>query len=183
MSALTAFWRETRGAAAAEFVLWLALLTLPLLNAVDLGIYVFQKMQVQMAAQAATHAVWRACDAPAKLPAVTNCTGLAATIQTAAQSTSLGSQITVVAGSPTEGYYCVDGAGALQVVGVAGTIGSAPTRPTPFTCATRITGSTTAPGDYVQVTVSFPYQPVFDQVSMANLLTTPITHTAWMRLN
>jgi Flp pilus assembly protein TadG len=183
MRALARFGRETRGAAAVEFVLWLAVLVLPLMNAVDLGVYVFQKMQVQMAAQAATHAVWRDCDKAAELPAVVNCTGLASTIQTAAQSTSLGANVTVVAGSPSEGYYCVDSAGALKLVGVAGKIGTTPTKPSPFNCATQVTGSTTAPGDYVQVTVSFPYQPVFPSVSVASLLTTPITKTAWMRLN
>lgn len=177
------FWRDTRGAAAAEFVLWLGLLTLPLLNAVDLGIYVFQKMQVEAAAQAATHAVWVRCDKANELPAMTQCEDVAVSIQAAAQSTSLGAGVTVAAGSPTEGYYCLDGAGALTIVGVAGRIGTAPTRPVPFNCATQIAGSKTAPGDYVQVTVSYPYEPVFDQVSMANLLTTPITKTAWIRLN
>lgn len=183
MRTLTSFWRETRGAAAAEFVMWVTILALPVLNVVDLGMYVFQKMQLQMAAQAATHAVWKSCDKSAKLPAVANCTGLAATIQAAAQSTTLGSKVTVVAGSPTEGYYCVDGAGALQLVGTAGKIGTTPVKPSPFNCATKIASSTTVPGDYVQVTVSYPYQPVFTAVSVANLLTTPITKTSWMRLN
>ena len=40
-----------------------------------------------------------------------------------------------------------------------------------------------APGDYVQVTASYPYEPIFSQASVASLLTTPITKTAWMRLN
>lgn len=177
------FIRETKGAAAVEFVLWLAVLVLPLLNAVDLGIYVFQKMQLQMAAQAASHAVWRSCDRSTKLPAVTNCSGLATTILTAAQSTTLGTAVTVVSGSPTEGYYCINSAGALVAVGTTGTLGSAPTKPSPFTCATQVSGSTTAPGDYVQVTVSYPYEPVFGNVSMASLLTTPITKTTWMRMN
>ncbi len=64
------FWRDDSGAAAAEFVLWLSLLILPLINAVDLGVYVFKKMQVETAAQAGSHAVWRFCDTSAKLPAV-----------------------------------------------------------------------------------------------------------------
>ncbi|CAN7448519.1 pilus assembly protein [Phenylobacterium sp. LjRoot164] len=177
------FWRDDAGAAAAEFVLWLSLLILPLINAVDLGVYVFKKMQVETAAQAGTHAVWRSCDRSAKLPAVTNCTGLAATIQTAVQSTSLGSTVTVAAGSPAEGYYCVNSAGALTLVGTAGTLGSAPAKPNPFTCAGQFSGSTTAPGDYVRVTVTYPYEPIFAQASIASLLTTPITKTAWMRLN
>lgn len=176
-------WRDDSGAAAAEFVLWLSLLTLPLINAVDLGVYVFKKMQVETAAQAGSHAVWRFCDTSAKLPAVSKCTGVAATIQAAVQSTSLGATITVASGSPVEGYYCLNSSGALTLVGTAGTLGSAPTRPSPFTCAGQFSGSTTAPGDYVQVTVSYPYEPIFSQASLASLLTTPITKTAWMRLN
>lgn len=177
------FWGDEAGAAAAEFVLWLGLLVLPLINAVDLGVYVFRKMQVEMAAQAGTHAVWRLCDTSSELPAVTNCSGLATTIQAAVQSTTLGSTVTVAAGSPVEGYYCVNSSGDLTLVGAAGALGSAPTRPSPFNCATQIGGSTTAPGDYVQVTVSYPYAPIFSQASVASLLTTPITKTAWMRLN
>ena len=176
-------WRENRGSAAVEFVLWLTVLVVPLLNAVDLGIYVFQKMQVQMAAQAGAHAVWHACDKSATLPAVANCNGVLSAITTAAQSTSLGNKVTVATGSPSEGYYCVNSSGALTLVGAAGKIGSAPTKPTPFNCAAQITGSTTAPADYVQVTVSYAYKPVFDKVSLATMLTTPITKTAWMRMN
>lgn len=183
MRALANFVRESGGSAAVEFVLWLAVLMLPLFNAIDLGIYVFQKMQLQMAAQAATQAVWHACDTSAKLPAVTNCTGLAATVQTAAQSSTLGNNVTVSTGSPAEGYYCVNSSGALQLVGTAGKIGTPPVKPNPFTCVNQFAGSTTAPGDYLQVTVSFPYKPVFRNISLASLLTTPITKTAWMRMN
>jgi len=177
------FWRDTHGSAAVEFVLWLGVLTLPMMNAVDLGMYVFQKMQVQIAAQSAAQGVWRLCDKPTKLPAVQNCDDLAATIQTGAQSTSLGPLVTVAAGAPVEGYYCVNSAGALQLVGAAGSPGSPPTKPSPFNCSSVISGSTTKPGDYVQVTVSYAYAPVFSRVSMASLLTTPITRTAWMRLS
>lgn len=178
----TGFWRNDAGSAATEFVLWLTVLTLPLINAVDLGVYIFRKMQVEMAAQAGTHAVWRLCDKSAELPAVTNCAGLTATVQTAVQSTSLGAQVTVAAANPAEGYYCVNSSGALTLVGVAGRPGVAPTKPNPFTCAGQVSGSTTAPGEYVQVTVSYPYAPIFSQASVASLLTTPITETAWMRL-
>ncbi|MBA4010510.1 MAG: hypothetical protein C0481_01465 [Phenylobacterium sp.] len=177
------FWRDDAGAAAVEFVLWLSLLVLPLINAVDLGVYVFKKMQVEMAAQAGTHAAWRLCDQSAELPAVANCTGLATTIQTAVQSTTLGATVTVAAASPAEGYYCVNSSGALTLVGAAGRIGLAPTKPNPFTCEAQFSGSKTVPGDYVQVTVTYPYQPIFSQASIASLLTTPITKTAWMRLN
>lgn len=177
------FLRDTRGAAASEFVLWLGLLIFPLLSAVDVGVYIFQKMQLEIAAQAAVQAAWSSCDEGSKLPAVENCGDLSGIITTAAQSTSLGSYVTVVAGSPVENYYCVDDLGDLLPVGTDGTIGSPPTKPTPFTCASVIGGSTTEPADYIRVTVSFDYTPVFPGVSVVSLLETPITRTAWMRLS
>ena len=66
--------------------------------------------------------------------------------------------------------------------GMRGMIEASTTR-NPLIPLTRSCGSTTAPGDYVQVTVSYPYEPIFSQASLASLLTTPITKTAWMRLN
>jgi len=38
------------------------------------------------------------------------------------------------------------------------------------------------PGDYVLITVSYTYTPVFAAVSIASVLASPITRTAWMRL-
>jgi len=180
------FLGDSKGAAAAEFVLWLGLLIIPMASAVDVGIYAFQKMQVEMASQAAVQAAWKACDTAGKLPATktaTNCgADLTTTITTAAQSTSLGTGVTIASGSPVEGYYCTAADNTLQLVGATGVIGSPPTKPSPFTCATVVAGSTIAPGDYLQVTVSYSYAPVFSGVSIAELLTTPITKTAWTRL-
>jgi hypothetical protein len=35
----------------------------------------------------------------------------------------------------------------------------------------------------VQVTASYSYVPLFSRISVASLLTSPITRQAWMRLN
>jgi Flp pilus assembly protein TadG len=176
------FVRDTRGAAAAEFVLWLAVLGVPLLSVVDLGVFALQKMQLELASQASVQTAWHRCDTPAKLPATRNCTGLASAMATAAQSTSLGTAVTIAEGSPVEGYYCTDGGGPLQVVGATGTIASPLTATRP-NCSTVTTGSTTPAGDYIKVTVNYTYTPVFAGVSIASLLPTTITRTAWMRLS
>jgi Flp pilus assembly protein TadG len=176
------FMRDTRGAAAAEFVLWLAILVVPVLSAADLGVYAMQRMQLDIAAQAGVQAAWHLCDST-KLPAASNCTGVSSAITTAVQTTSLGSNVTVSSGYPLEGYFCTSTGQALvpASTGMTWTLGQAP--PTkPADCSAVVTGSKTAPGDYIQVKVSYTYSPVFPAVSVAGLLTTPITRTAWMRL-
>ncbi|WP_374575618.1 TadE/TadG family type IV pilus assembly protein [Phenylobacterium sp.] len=176
------FLGETGGAAAAEFVLWLALLIFPVLNAVDLGVYAFQRMQLDLAAQAGVQAAWYTCNSKDFLPATENCPELSNAVATAVQSTSLGEQISLDAGSPVEGWYCTDEAQTLQAVGDTWTIGDDPTAK-PANCDAVISGSKTAPGDYIQVTVSYDYTPVFSGVTVASMLTTPMKRTAWMRLN
>ncbi|MGH6908634.1 MAG: TadE/TadG family type IV pilus assembly protein [Phenylobacterium sp.] len=178
------FVSDTRGAATAEFVLWLAVIIVPFLSVIDLGVFAFQRMQLEIAGQAAAQAVWGSCDmtkSPTRLPATRNCASLLSTITTAAQATSLGTSVTVPAGSPVEGYYCTNGSNALVVVGATGTI-AAPLTATRPNCSTVTPGSTTPAGDYIQVTVNYPYTPVFAGVSLASLLPSTITRTAWMRL-
>jgi Flp pilus assembly protein TadG len=176
------FLRDCRGAAAAEFVLWLAVLGVPLLSVVDLGVFAFQRMQLDAAGQASVQTAWKLCDTTAKLPATRNCPGLAAAMTAAAQSSPLGTAVTVDSASPVEGYYCANGSNSLQVVGATGTIASPLTATRP-TCTTVTSGSTTAAGDYIKVTVNYPYTPVFTGVSIARLLPSTITRTAWMRLS
>jgi hypothetical protein len=97
----------------------------------------------------------------------------------------LGSNVTLVAGSPTEGYYCTTTTGALQLVGTGpGTVGSPPTKPAPDTCAAVASASdlTAVPGDYVKINVSYTYAPIFSGVSVAGLLGTSVTQSVWMRL-
>ena len=166
------------GAAALEFALWLMLLTPPLLSVIDTGLYVHRRMQVEEAAQVAAQMVWETCDTPAKLPAtdVGHCPALTTPVDrvtAAAQSTSLGPLVSVT--SVTEGYYCVNGAAALELVATP------PTAP-PADCL-AVGGSSAAPGDYVLTTVSYVYTPLFAGVSVGSAFTTPIVRTAWMRLN
>jgi Flp pilus assembly protein TadG len=177
------FRRSASGAAAVEFAIWTAALIVPILSAVDLGFYIQKKMQLDTAGRAAAQAAWRQCDV-ILLPAVQNCTGVATTITTAAHTTSLGTAVTVP--TVTEDYYCVNASNVLVRVGTTaspGTAATPPVRPTPNDCHTVVATNITAPGDYMQVTVSYAYAPVFTGVSLAALLTTPITRTVWVRLN
>jgi Flp pilus assembly protein TadG len=186
------FSAETSGAAAVEFVIWLTILIVPLLSAVDVALYAFQRMQVQLAAQAGVQYVFHNCD-PNKggVPAFdsTKCSNLTlANITKAAQSTSLGSDVSLAAsggvGAVQEGYACTKANNTLIWVGTVSTaIGTAPTKPTPFTCVAAINPSTASPGDYVAVSVSYAYAPAFSPLSIGSVLTTPITETAFMRID
>jgi Flp pilus assembly protein TadG len=180
--------RDTRGVAAVELALWISALTAPILSAVDLGFYAYQKMELNNAAQTAAQAAWSLCSSPALLPAATNCTGLQTALATAAHSTGLGTLAALQAGS--EGYYCLTTTGALQLVGTAGAIptsgsGTAPTGSV-SNCSSQgssFTGNTRPSGDYVQITVNYTYTPVFPGLTMLGLLPTTISCTAWMRLS
>jgi Flp pilus assembly protein TadG len=158
------------GAAAAEFALILTLLVIPLLNAFDIGVYVYQRMQLDNAAQVAVQAAWAQCAPSGKVPATVNnyCAGLSGAMTTAVQTTPLGSGVTL--GTPSE-QYCCPGAGTITCQGSVATT-------TPVACS-----SGQAPGDYIFVTASYSYSALYPGISIASLLTTPITRTAWMRLS
>jgi len=165
---------DTRGIAAVEFALGSLVLIIGVLNAVDVGYYAFQRMEVETAAQAGAQAAWATCfDTSAMLPATQNCAGLNNAITTAIQGTSLGGDVKLATGFPSEGYYCA-ATGGLQ------SVGSLANKPADCTAA----GSPgLAPGDYVQVGVTFPYAPLFPGFSVMGALgITTITTTSWMRL-
>lgn len=157
---LRAFLEDTAGAAAAEFAIWLIFLVPAFLNIIDLGAYVFQRMQVQNAAQMAAQAAWATCESPP----TSGCPNLANAVANAIASTSLGNTVTQ-SGSLVEGYYCPD-----TTTNVLTSNGS-------DTCS-----SGAKAGYYVQIAVTYPYDPIFDGVTVGQLLTTPITQTAWSRL-
>ena len=50
-----------------------------------------------------------------------------------------------------------------------GTIGSPPTRPSDFSCA-AFGSPSTAPGDYVRVTATYSFTPLFQNLSVAAML-------------
>jgi Flp pilus assembly protein TadG len=167
--------RDTRGTAAVEFALSGILLTVGLINAVDVGFYLYRRMEVENAAQVATQAAWKACsDQTSMLPATQNCSGLNNAITASLQSTSLGSAVLLASGYPTEGYYCVNSSNALQ------SVGSLSSRPVDCSAA----GNPSAqPGDYIQVGATYPYAPLFPGISvMSRWGVTSISMTSWMRL-
>ena len=163
---------DRSGVAAIEFALFAIFLSLALVNVADVSIYVYQRMQAENATQVAVQAAWKTCDA-AKLPATTNCPGLATAVQEALQSTSLGTRVSLVSGSPSEGYFCINSSNALQKVS------NVSSKPADCSAAGM---PALKPGDYIQVQTTFPYAPLFPGLSVTGTFTTPINRTAIMRL-
>lgn len=164
--------KDTRGLAATEFALIGGMLIIALFNAVDLGRYAFAHMEVQNGAQMAAQNIWKNC-APPNLPASTSCTSWSNYATTGAQSTSLGTSVTVVAGYPAEAYWCVNGSGTLVN---AAAIGAKPSD-----CSAQ--GNASAqPGDYVQVQTTYTFTPMFSALSVVGTLPATITGSTLMRL-
>lgn len=154
---LTGYGREEQGAAAVEMAIWLIVLVPALLNSFDLGMYVFQQMQVRHAAQMAAQAAFTSCSQQGFTSVSTKCSGFSTTISNAAQySTSLG---TNVSWSTSEGDYCVDStSGALTKTGCSAT------------------------AHYLLVTATYTYAPMFRNVSVTSLLPSTISQTSWIRM-
>src|ERR1700688_1725398 len=97
---------DTQGTAAIEFAGVAMLLAVGVLNAVDLGYYEYQRMEVENAAEVGAQIAWKTCyDQSSMLPATQNCPGLNTAITSAIQSTSLGTAVSLGSGYPAEGYY------------------------------------------------------------------------------
>jgi len=181
---LRLFGADARGVAGIEFGVTGLLLVIGLLNAVDVGYYAYQRMEVENAAEAGAQAAWQTCHDPngSILPATVNCQPpntaitLNAAITAAIQSTTL-KGVTLASGTgainpnPGEGYYCVNASNALIF---QGSVSSPPT----------VCSSGVAPGDYLQVQVTYPYQSLFPgSISvMSGWSGIPITKTSWMRM-
>jgi Flp pilus assembly protein TadG len=171
----TAIWADQRGVAAVEFGLFAIFLSLALVNVTDVSIYIYQRMQAENATEVAAQAAWKACDLSV-LPATTNCATLAASVtavQNALGSTSLGTRVALVSGSPSVGYYCVNSSNALQYVSAVSS--------KPADCTAAGTPSL-QPGYYFQVQTTFTYAPLFPGLSVTGTFPTPINRTAIMRL-
>jgi Flp pilus assembly protein TadG len=168
------FCRDGRGTAAIEFAAGSLLLILGVLNAVDVGFYEYKRMEVENAAQVGAQAAWKTCyDTTSMLPATVNCSGLNAAVAAAIQSTSLGTSVSLVAGYPTEGYYCVNSSNVLQ------SVGSLSNKPANCSVAGN---SNIGPGDYIQVAVTYAYVPLFPMSVMSAWGVNSINMTSWMRL-
>ncbi len=173
---LRSLFQDTRGAAAAEMAMILPAIAFIMLNVVDFSVYTYTKMQVDLAAHEAVGAARVLCDeseAAKGLPATTNCTGVDTIMASAAQSTTLGSTVSIA--STVEKYYCANSGGTLVEVALASAT-------PPADCSATVSGSTSAPGIYIQTTASKTYSPIFPGASVAALLPAAITRTAWMRL-
>ena len=109
---------DQSGVAAIEFGIFSIVLAVALANVVDVTMYLYQRMQAENATEVAAQAAWKMCDLTV-LPPTTDCSTLAASVtavQNALASTSLGRGVALVSGSPSVGYYCVNGSNALQYV-------------------------------------------------------------------
>ena len=173
------FRSDKRGASAIELSFFLGLLAFGMLNVADISIYIYKRMEVENATQMGVQAAWTSCDptqnqVPATFPAG-NCPNLATNITNAMTSTSLGANVQLQSGSPSEGYYCVNSSGTLQYV-------SSVSIPPPPDCTVAGTPGN-QPGDYVTVATTYAYAPLFPGITVAGAFTTPITKTAFMRLN
>jgi hypothetical protein len=102
-----------------------------------------------------------------------NCPGLTAKVTAAVQSTSLGTNVTLQSGSPAEGFYCLNSSNALVYVSSVST--------KPANCSS-VGEASLQPADYIQIQTTFTYAPLFTGITVASLLTTPITSTALIRL-
>ncbi|MEP6867562.1 MAG: TadE family protein, partial [Novosphingobium sp.] len=170
-----AFLHDTRAAAAVEMALVLPFLAYILINVADLSVYVFDRMQVDLAAQEAVGTARYVCDTAAELPATTNCGGTLNTkMLAAARSTSLGNSVSL--NTPTEAWFCstAGGANLTQVAAI--------TAARPANCSATIAGSTAKPGDYISITASRSFTSLFPGASIAASLPATITSTAWLRL-
>jgi len=166
---------DKRGVAAIEFGIFVPLLFLALVNVVDVTIYLYQRMQVQNATEVAAQAAWKTCDLTV-LPLTTDCSTLAASVtavQNALGSTSLGTAVSLVSGSPSVGYYCVNSSNALQYVSAISS--------KPADCTAAGTPSL-QPGYYIQVQTTYTYTPIFPGMSISGTFPTPINSASFMRL-
>jgi Flp pilus assembly protein TadG len=166
---------DQRGVAAIEFGIFSVLLALALANVVDVTMYLYQRMQAENATEVAAQAAWKTCDLT-KLPLTTDCSTLAASVtavQNAVGSTSLGTRVALVSGSPSVGYYCVNSSNALQYVSAISS--------KPADCTAAGTPSL-QPGYYIQVQTTYTYTPIFPGMSISSTFPTPINRTSLMRL-
>jgi Flp pilus assembly protein TadG len=167
------FGKDSRGVAAVEFAFIASAVGFVMLNVADLAVFLFDRLEVENATQMGAQAAYAACPWN-QLPATVNCTALTTAITAGIQSTSLGTAPTLVTGYPTEAYYCISG-GALTSVGAV-------TAAKPADC-TLVGSTSTKPGDYLLIQVTYTYAPMFTGASIASLLPTTITNSAWVRLS
>lgn len=170
---LRQFFRHTGGAAAVEAGMVGSLFIIGAMSAADVGRYAYQTSEVNAAAQAGGQAALVACDV-AHTPATTNCPDLKSAVAVAIQSTHLAAAVTID-GALSEGYYCLDSHNALKLAGPAGN--------KPSDCSSVPNARSDAvPTLYLQVPVTYTFQPLFPGLTLAQTFAPAIKRVAWMRM-
>ncbi len=167
-----AFGRDRRGVAAIEFAFFASFLSVATLNVAEISVYVFQRMQVDNAAQMAAQVAWKTCDT-SHLPATTNCPGLNVALTNSVQSTPLGARVQLESGSPSEGYYCVTVQNVLQYMSSVDS--------KPADCS-AVGNSAAQPADYITIQTTYNYTPMFSGLTVGGLFSSTIQRTSIMRL-
>jgi Flp pilus assembly protein TadG len=163
--------RAEAGSAAIEFALVSTILLVLFVNLIDFSFLIWAQMEVETSAQMGAQAAYAACSSAAS-PATTNCPTLNSVVTTAIQDTSLGTAVALASGSPSESYYCATASGLESMGGY-----SSP--PSPYDCSGAGNASA-SPGDYMTVSVSYSFAPLFAGVSLAGSRT--LTASGMQRL-
>ncbi len=163
---------DVEGLALTEFALVVGAVSVALLSTVDVARYYHAKSEVENATQMAVQLAWKSCDAT-KVPVTTSCPAFMTSINAGLRSTSLGSNVILKPNFPSEGYYCLNAAGGLQLVSDISS--------RPADCSS-VGSASTVPVDYVQVQTSYVYRPLFSGISVGSLLPTTITSSSMMRM-
>ena len=169
---LRALRKDVRGLAAIEFALIGGFLSMAVLNLSDICVYALDKQQLDNATEMGAQAAWANCDLN-HIPATVKCGNLTNAVTTAIHGTSLGGSVALQAGYPSEGYYCVNAGGTLQMVS------DVSTRPADCSAAGN---ASAAPGDFVQIKTSYSYTPIFPGLTVLALMPANMQSTSWMRL-
>ncbi|GGB86130.1 hypothetical protein GCM10011494_00510 [Novosphingobium endophyticum] len=165
--------RDRSGAVAAETALVSGFLALLIVQVLDFGWFVYCSVQVRMAAQAAVARAATACSEDTLLPATVNCgADLKAKMEAAANEVSIGGTITI--SEPDEGYFCHDPGDNNALVEV-GDLSTKPADCTPYS-------ATAIPADFVYVTATYTFNPIFPGVSAISYMGGAMTADGWMRV-
>jgi hypothetical protein len=187
-----------------ELALVLFLLTIPILNVVDLAFYGFTWMQTQNAAQMGAQAAFSNCNTTNSLPAAKNCyqsqsannMTLFDAVQQGIYESALNNTVTLTNSNVVDGYYCSTSGNVLTAVGnlgyafadngvVGSSANSSDVTPTNSgtTCGAGYADTTASPGEYVRVDVTHNYTSVFPGMTVTSILPAVMTASAYARLD
>lgn len=166
--------RDCGGTVAAETAMVAGVLGILTAQVLDYGWYTYCSLQVKMAAHAAAAEAAVLCDTEDELPATINCDpDLKDKMEAAANEVSIGGTITIT--EPDEGYFCHDPSANNALV----EMGDASNKPA--NCEPH--SSTEEPADFVFITASYDFSPMFPGLSAISYADGTITADGWMRVD